>query len=455
MQSLSKQVIFWLAWIIIPIIMEIIPAIFNFFVLIRKRWIVKRKYKELPFYPQITLIIPVYNSAQTLRGCLQSIEESDYDSQFISIMLVNNGSTDDSFAIYQECQERYPNLTMQWLNAKQGKSKALNMALFNATGKYVVHIDSDGQLERSALKNLVLRFENNSHIHCMTGTIMVDPRLIEKTEKPLLKLLQKCEFCEYAQDFLVGRNYESEFDSVFTLSGAFSAFRKSTILKTQLYNTETVCEDTHVTFQVRKLMKQRVFLCEDAMFFLDPIESLNKLYTQRQRWQRGELEVAHMFLARENLVTRGLFQNFVVRLIMFDHTFAFPRMIWYFALICLVFMNYPMKLVIGSLAVIYLLYVFTSFLYYLNVLSYLKAFEEIKRYYANKWYIIPLLPFYTFAIFWMRFAGIINSVDSSGVWKTRTITEEHQDFITIVRKDFSFLSKLIQRLGKVFNNEKQ
>ena len=58
------------------------------------------------------------------------------------------------------------------------------------------------------------------------------------------------------------------------MSGAFSAFRKSTILKTQLYNTETVCEDTHVTFQVRKLLHQKIAICENAVFFVDPIENL-------------------------------------------------------------------------------------------------------------------------------------------------------------------------------------
>ena len=44
---------------------------------------------------------------------------------------------------------------MQWMNAKQGKSRALNMALFNSEGKYIINIDSDGILEKSALKNLV------------------------------------------------------------------------------------------------------------------------------------------------------------------------------------------------------------------------------------------------------------------------------------------------------------
>ena len=81
------------------------------------------------------------------------------------------------------------------------------------------------------------------------------------------------EFGEYCQAFLSGRNFQSELNSIFTLSGAFSAFRKSAIMKTQLYNTDTLCEDTHVTFQVRFQMKKRVALCPNAIFFEDPIDN--------------------------------------------------------------------------------------------------------------------------------------------------------------------------------------
>ena len=170
----------------------------------------------------------------------------------------------------------------------------------------------------------------------MTGTILTNPEMIKAEKNPFRRIFQKTEFYEYAQAFLAGRNFEAELNSIFTMSGAFSAFRKSTILKTQLYNTETVCEDTHVTFQVRKLLHQKIAICENAVFFVDPIENLQKLCLQRQRWQRGELEVAHMFMDRGSVV-KGFLTNFMTRVIMFDHTFAFPRMIWYFALICLTF----------------------------------------------------------------------------------------------------------------------
>lgn len=96
---------------------------------------------------------------------------------------------------------------------------------------------------------------------------------------------------EYAQAFLAGRSYASEMNAVYTLSGAFSAFRKSAVLKSWMYNTDTICEDTHITFQMRYRQNERVEVCEDAIFFVDPIEDVNKLYTQRQRWQREVLRL--------------------------------------------------------------------------------------------------------------------------------------------------------------------
>ncbi|MEG0615401.1 MAG: putative glycosyltransferase, exosortase G system-associated, partial [Oscillospiraceae bacterium] len=291
-----------------------------------------------------------------------------------------------------------------------------------------------------------------SNIHCMTGAVLTDPNEIEATENPFVKLFRKTEFFEYCQAFLAGRNFESELDSIYTLSGAFSGFRKSTILKTQLYNTGTVCEDTHVTFQIRRILDKKVNICENSLYFVNPIENFDKLYTQRQRWQRGEIEVSHMFVEKKRKDSRGIFPNLLTKILMLDHTFAFPRMIWYFALICLAFMNYPIKLIVGSVVIIYLLYVISSFLYYVNICMYLKDFPKFRRYYARKWYLSFLLPLFNFVIFWIRFAGIINCIKSEGTWKTRTFSDEFSDFLKIIKSDFSFITKLIRKIRKAVNN---
>ncbi len=430
--------------------MEIIPAFFGFFILLFKGR--KKREKDIKGrLPEITIIVPIYNSEATLFGCIESIAQSSYPSELIDVYLVNNKSKDRSFEIFMKAQEKYPKLTMQWMNAKQGKSKALNMALFSAKGKYIIHIDSDGTLEKNAIMNMVRKFENNSNVHCMTGAILINPDDIERTDSIYMKLFRRIEFFEYAQAFLAGRNYQAELDSIFTLSGAFSAFRKSTILKTRLYNTDTVGEDTQITFQIKKDLNQKVYMCEDALFMVDPIEDLNKMYTQRQRWQRGELEVFHMFFKNNMNITKGFFSNFMIRLIVFDHTFAFPRMIWYFALICLLFMNYPMKLVVGSVGVIYVLYVISSALYYINILTFLRYFPKIRKYYATKWYICIILPLYNFIMFWIRFAGIINSINSDGMWRTKNLTEESDTFKDIVKNDFMFVTRVVQRLKEKIN----
>src|SRR5690606_27712014 len=136
----------------------------------------------------------------------------------------------------------------------------------------------------------------------------------------------------------------------------------------------------------------------------------------------GEIEVSHLFLSEKLNPLIGYFNNFMVRVLMYDHTFAFPRAIWYFALIYLVFINYPIKLIVSSLIIIYLLYVLTSFLYYINIRMYLKEFKELRRYYTRQWYLCFVYPFFNFIVFFIRFAGIINSIKRDMSWKTLTLS---------------------------------
>jgi len=127
-------------------------------------------------------------------------------------------------------------------------------------------------------------------------------------------------------------------------------------------------------------------------------------------------------------------------------------MIWYFALVCLMFFNYPFSLILGSLCFLYLLYVFSGFLYYLNVVSYLRDFRGLRGYYAKKWYILPLMPFYNLFCFWIRFAAIINSITRRNGWKASTFAEEKRRFSQVVRSDFTSVGKIIRKLRVVFNN---
>ena len=363
---------------------------------------------------------------------------------------MNNASTYDSFAAYTRAQAAHPNLAMQWLDAAQGKSNALNLALYNSQGKYIVHVDSDGKLEPQALANLVRRFEADPDVNVATGAIMVEPDLVEAYRPGPSRLLRRLEFMEYAQAFLAGRNYASEVDRVYTLSGAFTAFRSNAILTSWLYNADTICEDTQITFQMRYNQRQRLHVCEDAIFFVDPIEGVDKLYTQRQRWQRGSLEVARQF-GGEKLSLRHALTDVNVNTLLYDHTFAFPRMIWYVALICLLAVGYSGAVVLGAMAAIYVLYVVCGFLYLAAVASFLRDFADLRRYCLSQWWVVPLLPLFNFVVFFIRLAGVINSIGTGGSWKTRTLSEERAALAGVVSSDFSRLIGAVHRLRDLVN----
>ena len=457
LEFLSGSFIFWAAWIIIPLFMEILPALGSCLLLVRRRRRARRaraERRDLATAPPITLLIPVYNSADTLEACIGSVASSSYPASSIQLYLINNNSRDNSFEVFARCQREHPELTMQWMDAAQGKSRALNLGLFNSTSKYIVHIDSDGVLESHALENLVERFESDPTINVATGAIMTRPELVEEYRPGPSRLFRRLEFMEYAQAFLAGRNFASEINYIYTLSGAFTAFRSNAILSSWLYNTDTICEDTQITFQMRYKHHERLHVCENAIFFVDPIESVDKLYTQRQRWQRGSLEVAKMFDA-EDLSLAHAVDDVNVNTLLYDHTFAFPRMIWYIALICLVAVGYSGWAVIGATLAIFALYVLCGYLYYVAVLAFLKPFPELRRYYRRQWWVIPILPFFNLAVFFIRLAGIVNSIGTDSAWKTATLTDERRSFSRVVSGDLSRPVTAVRRLRALVNDDEK
>lgn len=451
LKRLLNSAVFWSAWIIIPFLMEIFPALGCILLLIRRRIQHRKPYDKPTLYPEISIIVPVYNSQDTLRACIASIDASTYPNESIRILLVNNRSQDDSFRVYTQCQIQFPALRMQWLNSEQGKSRALNLALYNSDGKYIINLDSDGTLEPHALENMVSKFEGNPDLNCMTGAVLTEPKMIRVYRRFFPRLLRDLEFMEYAQAFLAGRSYSSEINAVYTLSGAFSAFRKSAVLKSRMYNTDTVSEDTQITFQMRYLQKERVEICEDAIFFVEPIEDINKLYTQRQRWQRGSLEVAQQF-AQGTHVKHPLF-DVNLRTLLYDHTFAFPRMIWYLATLCLMSMNHFSMAAVYSIGVIFLMYILVGFFYFFCDLILLRKMPEIRKYYASRWWVVPILPLFNLVVFFVRIAGIINSIGTDSTWSARNLSQERKAFEAALKDDWRKPLEAVRGVREGLNRE--
>ena len=99
----------------------------------------------------ISIIIPVYNTAQYVAECLDSVLAQSFKD--IEIVCVNDGSTDNSVAIlkkYQKKDKRIKVITQK----NKGLSGARNAGLKAATGKWVCFLDSDDILPPKALEVL-------------------------------------------------------------------------------------------------------------------------------------------------------------------------------------------------------------------------------------------------------------------------------------------------------------
>lgn len=420
--KIFQQFMFWGIWIIIPFVWELLAGFISMAVATAE---FLKKDRDSPAYaPEVSILIPVHNSQKTLKNCLASIAAQEYPKEKMEVVLIDNGSRDKSYEVFRAFQEGQPELRLWWVESEKGKANALNKGIFGSKGKYIINIDSDGCLDKQAVKNVVARFEADDRIACMTGVVLVDPGLIEKSGSRLLKTLRRCELFEYTESFLVGRNYQSVFNSMYTMAGAFSCFRRETLMKTQLYNSETLGEDAHMSFQIKDFAGGRMLLCENAFFFVDPIESLDKLYIQRQRWQRAELEVARLFTHMHLGGIKGFLKSPSMRSLISDHTLTFPKLIWLFAMFCLYFMNYPLTLLLGANFLLYCAYVFTGFTYLLTASLYLSEQQDVRRYILKHRYICLVMPLYRFVVYWMRMAGIINSLTTESTWRAETLSEE-------------------------------
>ncbi len=102
-------------------------------------------------HPLITIIIPCYNAERTLERCLTSVTQQSYHN--LEIILIDDGSTDDSSKIYNDFQTKDGRLKIFYQD-NAGVSKARNKGTKAATGEYICFVDSDDWVDREYCSEL-------------------------------------------------------------------------------------------------------------------------------------------------------------------------------------------------------------------------------------------------------------------------------------------------------------
>lgn len=101
---------------------------------------------------KISVIIPIYNTEKFLRKCIESIVNQTL--QEIEIILINDGSTDNSHNICLEYSEKYPKKIRYINNKNIGCSATRNLGIELAQGKYIAFVDSDDYIEKTMYEEM-------------------------------------------------------------------------------------------------------------------------------------------------------------------------------------------------------------------------------------------------------------------------------------------------------------
>ncbi len=282
-------------------------------------WDILRSRAALP----ITVIVPAYNEANTIRESVMALLALQYPD--LRIIVVNDGSSDataetmvNEFKMIETYlvretetishkpirniyrSEIYPSLL--FIDKENGKkADAINVGLTCVRTPLFCVIDADSLLEPTALLKAVRPFmETSDNVIAVGGTVgIVNGCTIKNGQVINYKLprnfLARLQVVEYIRAFLMARLAASRKGSLAIISGAFGIFRRDIAVAVGGYDTTTVGEDMELVLKMHRHMLESgapysVRYVPEPVCWTEAPESLKFLSNQRTRWQRGALE---------------------------------------------------------------------------------------------------------------------------------------------------------------------
>ncbi|MDD5458708.1 MAG: glycosyltransferase [Phycisphaerae bacterium] len=173
--------------------------------------------------PSCSVIVPAYNEGRQVLDTLNSILKSDYPTEKLQIIAVDDGSIDDTWMWMQKAADAAKGriLALQ-LQKNSGKRRALYEGFKKSTGDVLVTIDSDSVIQEDTLRNMTSPFYQDKKVGAVAGCV----RVLNKNEDTIPKMLDVS--FAFSFDFL--RKSQSVVNTVFCTPGALAAYRKEALV---------------------------------------------------------------------------------------------------------------------------------------------------------------------------------------------------------------------------------
>jgi hyaluronan synthase len=173
--------------------------------------------------PNLTVIIPAYNEGAMVLQSIESVAKADYPHDRLEILVVDDGSKDDTYSYIAQAAQRYPGLVTALRHERnRGKREALALGFSRARGEVLVTIDSDSVIERDALLALAGPFRDPK-IGAVAGRVEVYNRAHG--------IIPRMLHVRYMLSFDMLRAVESVYRNVYCCPGALTGLRAAGVRK--------------------------------------------------------------------------------------------------------------------------------------------------------------------------------------------------------------------------------
>lgn len=229
------------------------------------------------YAPAVTVIVPAYNEGVVVAKTVESLLGSSYTK--LDFLLVDDGSTDDTWEVMQSLAARYPTVrAMHQENA--GKAGALNMALEHTHSDIVVCVDADTVFPPETIGNLVRHFHDRS-VGAVAGVVRVGN---------VRGVITRWQALEYAVSIGLERNAQARLGSIMVVPGACGAWRRRYVQAAGGFSRRTMAEDSDMTLALQQ-RGYRVVQDNEAISFTEAPADMRSLMKQRFRWTFGIVQV--------------------------------------------------------------------------------------------------------------------------------------------------------------------
>lgn len=282
--------------------------------------------------PSISIIAPAYNEQETIIESVNSLLNLEYPDY--ELIVVNDGSPDDTLNVLidyfslekvdrileepldtQPVRGIYANKNIAKLTVidktNGGKADALNVGINVAAKDFFCGIDSDSLLEPDALLKLAAHtLDSDKESVAMGGNVFpINGCTVHKGKLEQKRIpnhpLARLQTIEYLRAFMAGRIGWSYINSLLIISGAFGLFRRARIIEiggyltsSGRYHKDTVGEDMELVVRVSRHMREKgidyaIHYAYNANCWTEVPENLQVFSSQRDRWQRGLIDITN------------------------------------------------------------------------------------------------------------------------------------------------------------------